>query len=542
MNDPWQIPGSGVPRLAADPRRADPLAGGSSSPALDGAARAPPPPDHDLAALHVAAADIPALYHGLRAHPNFRRLLLHLDGSAHVVVSTDAAHWGSLRQLVPAAVPDPAFPLKHLAAAAAQGPNAGVAPSPVLAVRYQPYNFSRADVERLLSLFPGVVNVEVRRMIQPTPGQMPVGEAFIALSNEDFARHLLETLNQTTNWEAVYIRMSPSVTGFVDGLVSQKVSSPAASAQNPALGSSDSFSSAKNGRIPSDPFANGALGPSGPAAQAFVNPGTSTGTRLPQQLPTTPARNELTEIQVIISHPPGTAKDQAGNWVVRTVPGLENIIWVPPPGEPDGQSTAALLRFLSPQLLQNFLSQQPIQDGIFGIVVSSVPVPIISVPASTPTPSFNAIGGAPNLTQQQALPGLGRESWGIASRDGSSMRRDRSTGSGSEDRDFSRDRLAGRPQNSFNAPRNTLQLTSIPPHLDRADLRRFSRSLTGFKKIAFYRDWCFLVFVSSEAAHAAMRIVNDGTVGFLGGMRASFTKENVGLGIHRASECTKLIC
>jgi hypothetical protein len=174
--------------------------------------------------------------------------------------------------------------------------------------------------------------------------------------------------------------------------------------------------------------------------------------------------------------------------------------------------------------MQAFILQQPIYDGSFSIATSTVPVPIISVPASMPAPNFQMGANAP------------RESWAPGGRERDNLRRDRSAGSGSEDRDYSRDRGAAQQQsraplqqqNAYNVPRTTLQLTSIPPHLDRADLRRFSRSLAGFKKIAFYRDWCFLVFVNGEAAHAAMRIVNDGTVGFLGGMRASFTKENVG--------------
>lgn len=481
--------------------------------------------DADLAALHVAAADFTALFHGLRSHPNFRRLLLYPDGSAHVIVSTDASNWGSLRQLVGAnALPDPSFPVKQLGLSSGSASNGAASPSNLVAVRYQPFRLPHADVERFFSLFPGVLNVEVRtRTAQPGPAsQMPFGEALIQLSNEDYGRQLLETINRTTNWEAVYVRLPPGALG-----TSTQAPAPLSDANYSSTGAAGIYKTPGAVAVASDAVALTQSSSVISDSRAAVNgvPGSAGGSRPFQSLPgVATARNEQTEVQVTITHPPGTPKEIAGNWVVKCVAGLENIIWVAPSADPDSASTGALLRFHAAPLLQAFLSQQPVCEGPFGVAVANTPVPIIAVPASTPAPNF------------QMLPTNGsREAWSSGSnvpRERDRFRRDRSAGSGSEDREFSRDRAQpqrAQPQNPYNAPRTTLQLTSIPPHLDRADLRRFSRSLAGFKKIAFYRDWCFLVFGTPEAAHAAMRIVNDGTVGFLGGMRASFTKENVSL-------------
>ncbi|KAI9011729.1 hypothetical protein DFJ74DRAFT_308375 [Hyaloraphidium curvatum] len=451
----------------------------------------------DTFALHVPSADLPGLFHSLRIHPSFRRLVVHPDGSAHVVASPDPANWASLRQLVGVtAVPDPSFRV-HPPPPPPPGP-----PSAAVALRF--FALPRHEIERFLLLFPGVVAVDVARA--PGPGA-PVGEAVVRLSSEDYARHLLETITQATNWEAVYVRGSEQLGGPPPG---QGMPMPNGLPLGPAPGVGG-HKGTVGPQAAAHAAALAAAGQPLHAAASQTFPG-ALGRHGPPGMPT---RNDHTEVQVTLGHPPGTPKEQVGNWVVGCVPGLENIIWIAPSGEPDPSSTAALLRFHAPQFLQAFLAAQPLQEGVFSIAVASVPVPIISVPASTPAPNFSAGAGGP------------RDPWGPAARDRDQFRRDRSAGSGSEDRDYSRERPHGARDRPYQAaPRTTLQLTSIPQHLDRADLRRFSRSLAGFKKIAFYRDWCFLVFVSAEAAHAAMRIVNDGTVGFLGGMRASFTKEN----------------
>ncbi|KAJ3124073.1 hypothetical protein HK098_001398 [Nowakowskiella sp. JEL0407] len=66
-------------------------------------------------------------------------------------------------------------------------------------------------------------------------------------------------------------------------------------------------------------------------------------------------------------------------------------------------------------------------------------------------------------------------------------------------------------------PKTTIQITNIT--MDRADLRGFILACVGFKKIAFYRDWCFACFVDIESASKAIDYIHQSTK-----MRATFTK------------------
>ncbi|KAJ1565872.1 hypothetical protein HK096_008154 [Nowakowskiella sp. JEL0078] len=66
-------------------------------------------------------------------------------------------------------------------------------------------------------------------------------------------------------------------------------------------------------------------------------------------------------------------------------------------------------------------------------------------------------------------------------------------------------------------PKTTIQITNIT--MDRADLRAFIVNSSGFKKIAFYRDWCFVCFSDIDSASKSIENIHQTTK-----MRATFTK------------------
>jgi len=67
-------------------------------------------------------------------------------------------------------------------------------------------------------------------------------------------------------------------------------------------------------------------------------------------------------------------------------------------------------------------------------------------------------------------------------------------------------------------PRSTIHVTGIC--VDKGDLKLLFDSYEGFVKIAFYRDWCFCVFKSTETASIAIERLLSETK-----MKASFAKD-----------------
>ncbi|KAI8800064.1 hypothetical protein BJ742DRAFT_843027 [Cladochytrium replicatum] len=66
-------------------------------------------------------------------------------------------------------------------------------------------------------------------------------------------------------------------------------------------------------------------------------------------------------------------------------------------------------------------------------------------------------------------------------------------------------------------PKTTIQITNLC--MDRADLRSFVMSCAGFRKLAFYRDWCFACFADIESASMSINTIHQSST-----MRATFTK------------------
>ncbi|KAI8807738.1 hypothetical protein BJ742DRAFT_895233 [Cladochytrium replicatum] len=66
-------------------------------------------------------------------------------------------------------------------------------------------------------------------------------------------------------------------------------------------------------------------------------------------------------------------------------------------------------------------------------------------------------------------------------------------------------------------PKTTIQITNLC--MDRADLRSFVMNCAGFRKLAFYRDWCFACFADIESASKSIVTIHQSST-----MRATFTK------------------